>query len=303
MSDEIAVASSNEATDRRESTGSTVAQHWFDRAVTRETLPGGLIATVTRLTLDDGSTVIVKQDPTAMASMFELEAEGLAALRAEGAVRVPDVLDWSEHHIAVEDLGPRRPVTDDEWRQLGRDLATLHGTRSPDGRFGWDRDGYQGRMAQPQPWTDDGVAFYADQRILRWLPEEKCRETLTAGDVAGVERCCARLPDLGLEGGAVLTHGDLWSGNIVPLVDGGLALIDPSVSWNWAETDLTTMDWDPSVPNAAFFGGYEEVRPIADGREDRWAVLHLREHLAMVAHFGDEYGTLPRLRATLDRFR
>ncbi len=41
----------------------------------------------------------------------------------------------------------------------------------------------------------------------------------------------------------------------------------------------------------AFWRAYEEVRPLEPGWRERAPVLHLRERLSMIAHFGDTYGS------------
>ena len=103
--------------------------------------------------------------------MFEVEAAGLSALRELGGVRVPAVVHVSPRLLVLE---PLRPCGDGErfWEQLARMTAALH-TSTVSGRFGWHRDGLQGLMRQENRWETDGHAFYAQHRILRWLPEPR----------------------------------------------------------------------------------------------------------------------------------
>jgi fructosamine-3-kinase len=52
-----------------------------------------------------------------------------------------------------------------------------------------------------------------------------------------------------------------------------------------------------------FFGAYQEVNPSPDGWRDRMPVLHLREHLSVIAHFGlAARGTIAQVREILGPF-
>jgi fructosamine-3-kinase len=97
---------------------------------------------------------------------------------------------------------------------------------------------------------------------------------------------------------AVLTHGDLWTGNLVADPDGRIAVIDPAVSLTWAEVDLSMLWSNPRPPASdRFFEVYQELNPSPDGWRDRMPVLHLREHLSVLAHFG------PAASRTIDQVR
>ncbi len=64
---------------------------------------------------------------------------------------------------------------------------------------------------------------------------------------------------------AVLTHGDLWTGNLVSRA-GRVAVIDPAVSYAWAETDLSMLWSSPrSAASDRFFEVYQELSPSLPG--------------------------------------
>ena len=256
---------------------------------------GGDISTAWQVTCGDGRTVIVKTFGNVTegvsvppAGLYEVEAEGLAALRTIGGVRTPDVLAVTATCLVLERLDT--PADDDTrfWTRAGRSLAIMHGVLGP--RYGWARDGWLGRLPQDNTWHDDGYEFFATNRILRWLPEPAVTAALTAGDRAAIERLCHRLPELVPPAPPSLTHGDLARSNI--LSDGGRpALIDPSVSWMWPEVDLSMlyclgrMTPRSRLPDR-FYSAYAEIRPLDDGWRERMPLLHLRELLSLLAHFG-----------------
>ena len=138
-------------------------------------------------------------------------------------------------------LKPLLPRTDSPqfWEQLGHLVAALH-TATVHDRFGWHHDGWLGRLPQDNTWDTDGYAFFA-QRILRWLPEPLVEAAFDPDERRALERLCAALPELVPPQPPVLTHGDLWSGNVLATTDGVPALIDPAVSYTWAEVDLSML--------------------------------------------------------------
>ena len=217
--------------------------------------------------------------------MFAAEAGGLAALRGTGHLATPQVLAVTSGLLLLEALKPR---DDSErcWEQFARDLAAAHrGTTG--NRFGWHHDGYLGRVRQVNTWAASGHEFFAEHRLLRYLSEPAVEHTLTTADRRALERLCARLPEIIPVMPAVLTHGDLWAGNLVSQPGGRITVIDPAVSCTWAEVDLSML-WGSPRPAAAgrFFALYQELNPSPPGWTGRMPVLHLRELLSVIAEFG-----------------
>ncbi|MFI5914060.1 fructosamine kinase family protein [Dactylosporangium sp. NPDC051541] len=234
--------------------------------------------------------------------VFAAEAEGLAALRELGGVATPEVVLAGRDVLALSRLRPR-PHTGEFWEQVAHAVAGLHmGTVSD--RFGWHRDNWLGRRRQVNGWDDDGFAFFARHRLLRWLPEPKVEAALDAGDRVALERLCARLPELLPERPACLTHGDLWTQNVMATADGRPAFIDPAVSYMWAEVDLAHVWTTAPPPEAArFFAVYAELTGLDPGWPERMPILQLRQHLAVLAQFDDDWGAAGHIRATLAPFR
>ncbi len=274
----------------------------FDDVVRVEPADGGLAATAGIARRADGTALFVKAFDEALPDAFATEAEGLDALRTAGGVATPEVLHVSADQLVLEALAPR-PRDEAFWERLAHDLAHLHATTTHP-RFGWHRDTWLGRRRQVNTWADDGFAFFAEHRLLRWLGEPRVDAALDAEDRAALERLCARLPELLPAAPACLTHGDLWTQNVLATADGRPALIDPAVSYMWAEVDLAHLWTTVPPPEAdAFFDRYAELTGLDAGWGERMPIIQLRQHLAVIAQFQPDWGAAAIVRATLAPFR
>jgi fructosamine-3-kinase len=269
---------------------------------------GGIIAVAGLATLAGGARVFAKTvaasdaDLAAIEDLFPIEAEGLRALARLGGVNTPAVRYASARLLVLDEMLARR---DDAafWERLGRMVAGLHTTTGSD-RFGWHRDGWLGRLRQDNTWDGDGHAFFAQRRILRWLAEPLVAEAFDQSDRRALERLCARLPELIPAHLASLTHGDLWSGNILADRAGLPVLIDPAVSYTWPEVDLSMLWCSPRPPcSDRFFAVYEEAAAPAEGWRDWAPILQLREILSVVAHGDDDWGAVAEVRRIIAPFR
>jgi fructosamine-3-kinase len=252
--------------------------------------------------LRGGGRVFAKTLADAGADLFDAEADGLSALRGLGGVRVPAVLHVSPRLLVLEELRPRGDG-EQFWEQLARMVAALH-TSTVSGRFGWHRDGWHGRMRQDNRWETDGHMFYAQHRILRWLPEPLVEAEFDREERRAVERLCAALPELIPPHPPSLTHGDLWPGNILADASDEPALIDPAVSYTWPEVDLAEL-WCPQRPPASerFFDVYEELARPFDGWRDQAQLLRIWDLFSVVAHGLDTWGAADIVRGLIAPFR
>jgi len=271
-------------------------------AASIEAVTGGLIAVAGTATLRGGGRVFAKTLAEEDADLFEVEAAGLSALSRLGGVRVPAVVHVSRRLLVLEALLPRREGTR-FWEQLGHMVAELHTSTVAD-RFGWHRDGWQGRMRQDNAWETDGHAFYAQHRILRWLPEPLVEAAFDRDERRAVERLCAALPELIPPHPPSLTHGDLWLENILADDSGAPALIDPAVACAWPEVDLAALWCSPRPPaSERFFAVYEALARPHDGWRDQAQLLRIWDLFSTIAHGLDTWGAADIVRTLIAPFR
>lgn len=263
---------------------------------------GGVIATAGVANLVGGQQVFAKTLADPVGGIFEVEAEGLRLLSELGGARTPRVLAATAELLVLEAMRPHGEV-DEFWEALGRMVAALH-TATVGERFGWHRDGWLGRMRQENSWDLNGYRFFAERRILRWLREPLVEKAFDREDRLALERLCAALPDLMPPSPPVLTHGDLWAGNVLADGAGRPVLIDPAASYTWAEVDVSMM-WCALRPPPAqrFFDVYAEVAVLEPGWRERMPILFLRELLSQIAHGDGDWGAAAAVRETISPFR
>jgi fructosamine-3-kinase len=254
-----------------------------------EPLSGGCIHDV-YLARTDGASSVLKVAAIGERAMLEGEAAGLEAITLTRTVRAPVLLGFEcdERHavLGMEWLEPGVHGSVD-WSRFGEELAALHAVDG-ENRYGFTNDNHIGRTAQCNTWHDDWVEFTASCRLLPQLAMARDSGQLSRSDAEGIERVVHRLdrfiprrPDVSL------LHGDLWSGNALPLRDGSVAVIDPSCSYGDAWCDLAMM---------RLFGGFPASCESAwrshrseDDTEGRLAVYQLYHQLNHLNLFGSGY--------------
>lgn len=218
---------------------------------------------------------------------LQAEREGLDALRAAGAVRVPQVLeagrDDDRAWLLLEWM-ELVPLAGAAAASLGTGLAALH--RIERERFGWERDNYIGGSAQANGWSDDWLAFWQDRRLMAQLR------------LAARNRLPSRLMDRGerlaADCGAFfrnyapaksLLHGDLWGGNAGALAGGAPVIFDPAVYVGDREADVAMTTLFGGFP-ADFHSAYSAAWPLDDGfrvRRDFYNLYHVLNHANLFA--------------------
>jgi protein-ribulosamine 3-kinase len=268
----------------------------FGSVVRRESVGGGCINNSSRLHLESGVTLFLKENPDAPADMFQTEAMGLKALAESDTLKIPDLVHFEEDFLLIEDLGSG-VKSKTYWESLGEGLAKLHSTSFD--KFGFDIDNYCGSTPQVNSICTDGFDFFANFRLLNLAADALHRNLLERQDLAALESIASNLRHFIPEQDAVLIHGDLWNGNIHCSEDGSPTLIDPACYWGWAEAELAMTDLFGGFTET-FYESYELNSQVDKDWRERiplYNLYHLLNHLLL---FGTSY--LTPIRSITKRF-
>jgi protein-ribulosamine 3-kinase len=253
---------------------------------------GGCIHEALRLEGRTGKatrTLFAKVNEASKGGLFESEADGLAALRQAGAVKVPGVVAQGaddEHAWLVLEWLDLSPLDAASAARLGRALAAQH--RLPHERFGWRRDNHIGATPQSNTESDDWQAFFRDRRLHAQL-RLAARNRLPSRLIDRGERLLADCAAFFSSYRPVpsLLHGDLWGGNAAALHDGTPVIFDPAVYVGDREADVAMTELFGGFPRD-FLAAYREAWPLDGGyatRRELYNLYHLLNHANLF--FGD----------------
>ncbi|MDT8407864.1 MAG: fructosamine kinase family protein [Methylococcales bacterium] len=232
----------------------------------------------------------VKLNQVHFQAMFAAEAKGLKELVATATVRVPEALCCGvvegQAYLVLEYLPLAGRVSGSE-RWLGQQLALLHAIEQPG--FGWHLDNSIGSTPQPNPFYQDWVAFWREQRLGFQLKLAKAQGYGGKLQDSG-QRLLEQLPVFfqDYRPQSALLHGDLWSGNQACLADGTPVIFDPACYYGDHEADLAMMELF-GRPGADFYAAYREHLAIDAGfkiRKTLYNLYHILNHLNL---FGSGY--------------
>jgi fructosamine-3-kinase len=240
---------------------------------------------------DGQQRYFVKVGGTHTRTMFEGEADGLAAIAATGAFRTPAVVavggDGEHAFLILEHLEMHAPHSAEEGEAFASALVQLHRCIGP--AFGWERDNHIGATPQCNTRMDSWAGFFAAHRLRPQL--EIARRAGYDGELQQFgARVLTRLPALFLEyrPQPSLLHGDLWYGNAGITSQGEPALFDPACHHGDREADLAMSELFGGFPGA-FYASYRRNWPLDCGYEQRkplYNLYHLLNHLNL---FGAGY--------------
>ncbi|MCX8087635.1 MAG: fructosamine kinase family protein [Rhodocyclaceae bacterium] len=220
------------------------------------------------------------------------EADGLAALAATGALRVPAVLGQGQdgQHAWLElEYFELTALDRLSGARLGEQLAALHRAYGPDDVYGWPRDNYIGMNPQSNRSHPSWARFFAAERLAPQLAWASSNGLERVWRDKG-ERLCEKLGAFFLDyrPAPSLLHGDLWGGNAGRLPDGTPVVFDPAVYRGDRETDLAMSELFGGFPES-FYAAYRLAWPLDPGYETRKTLYNLYHVLNHLNLFGAAY--------------
>lgn len=229
-----------------------------------------------------------KSNRASFHEQFAAEADGLQALRAADAIRVPTVIGHAvagdRSVLVMEALDLSGGTRARNWARMGEQLARLH--RKLGQAHGWHRDNFIGATPQSNREHPDWASFFVEQRLRPQLDLARAKGMSFAAADALLEKVPGLLA--GHDPAPSLLHGDLWSGNAGFTADGEPVLFDPAVHHGDRECDLAFSRFFGGFPEK-FYRAYEAAWPLADGharRVDLYNLYHVLNHANL---FGGGY--------------
>jgi len=246
-------------------------------------------------TMADGGRFFVKVGTPEQRARLRAEARGLEALRATGAVRVPQM--WlvggeARHYFLMLEYLELQPGDSAAHARLGRELAALH--RHTAEYYGFERDNFIGATPQINVQQNEWPAFWREARLLPQLKLAQ-REAGARGFVEQGLLLAEKLPQLfsGYTPRPSLLHGDLWPGNVGFVAGGEPVLYDPAAYYGDREAELAMTEMFGGLP-PAFHAAYHEAWALDAGyvvRKGLYKLYHLLNHYNL---FGESYAEAVR---------
>lgn len=271
----------------------------------RSPVSGGDINRAYALELSDGAKLFMKENSRENADFFSCEAEGLAAMRATGAVRAPEALaagtDGRASFLLLEYIESGRAGRNSS-AELGCMLAAMHQTDTggfvSGGKYGFIHDNYIGAGVQLNGPEETWTEFFVKKRLQPQF--DRASYYFDAGDRRKIDGFLSKI-DRYLEEPEhpSLLHGDLWAGNYMTDRSGQPWLIDPAVYVGHPEADLAMTELFGGF-DRAFYDAYRAAAGIDPGyrdRKDLYNLYHLLNHLNL---FGSGY--LYSVRSIVNRY-
>ncbi|WP_343034873.1 fructosamine kinase family protein [Aromatoleum diolicum] len=238
-----------------------------------------------------GRPYFLKLNGVGTLPMFEAEVDGLAALTACDAFRVPRALACGatddEAFLLLEHLQLRPLASTEDGQRFARALVQLHHDTGE--QFGWARDNFIGANPQINDLHDGWAQFFVNCRLLPQL--QRARSAGYGGAVLReAEQLLERVPALFLDyrPRPSLLHGDLWNGNAAMDAEGRPAIFDPAVYRGDRDADLAMSELFGGFPTA-FYAAYRAAWPPAEGYEQRKTLYNLYHVLNHLSLFGRAY--------------
>lgn len=261
-----------------------------------EAVGGGCIANATRIDAERGR-FFLKWSGGEAGRTFAAEAAGLRALAAaESPLRIPQPLfardadDEVPGVLLMAWIEPGRKGSA-FWADFGTALAALHRTTSADGRYGFERANFIGRLPQQNDWHARWPDFFRSQRLAPQIERARTNGRWRPNWDGLADRLLDRLEELlPAAPPASVLHGDLWSGNYLAASDSCAALIDPATYYGHRETDLAMTELFGGF-DGRFYEAYRAAWPVEPGYEDRREVYNLYHLINHLNHFGAGYAS------------
>ncbi len=251
---------------------------------------GGCINQTVRLDTSEG-VFFLKWNEEQPDGMFEAEEQGLRLLKesSQNKLSIPEVYGRGQvdqkDYLLLEFLH-ESPETGKYWEELGRGLAALH--QSTANSYGLDHDNYIGSLQQQNHSFESWLEFFFEKRLKPQFGLAYYEGRIDLAYMKRLDELRPKLEGFFPEEKPALLHGDLWSGNVMPVKNGLPAIYDPAVYYGHREMELAFTRLFGGF-ESEFYEAYREVYPVHPNFAERKDVYNLYPLMVHTNLFGTSY--------------
>jgi fructosamine-3-kinase len=221
--------------------------------------------------------------------IIEMEVDGLNAIAGLNCIATPEVIAFEKiegYEILVLPLIRGGLKSSKAWRNFGKQLAMMHTKPAP--HYGWHQSNFIGSLPQTNEHCDDFISFFINQRLKPQIQLAQQNQYFSSKELNQFNDLFQKLNEILPETKPSLVHGDLWSGNFMIGEEDKPYLIDPSIHYNFRETDIAFTHLFGRF-DSEFYDSYNHHFPLASGFQDRVALYNIYPLLVHLNIFGSSY--------------
>lgn len=248
---------------------------------------GGSINDAFRYSIDDVDYFIKFNNE--VDGIIEKEVEGLKAIAKLNCIATPEVISFDKidnYEVLVLPFVKAGLKTVNAWENFGKQLAEMHFKPAP--YYGWHQSNFIGSLPQANEPASDFIDFFINQRLKPQIELAEKRQYFSSSEVNQFEKLFNKLNEIIPDTKPSLMHGDLWSGNFMIGEKDTPYLIDPSIHYNFRETDIAFTHLFGGF-DSTFYEAYNFHFPLEPESQDRISLYNIYPLLVHLNLFGRGY--------------
>jgi protein-ribulosamine 3-kinase len=221
--------------------------------------------------------------------IIEKEVDGLKAIADLNCIATPNVIAFEKvegYEVLVLPFIRSGLRTPQAWENFGEQLAMLHTKPAP--HYGWHQSNFIGSLSQSNENCDQFTDFFIYQRLKPQIHLAQQNHYFTSKELKLFDVLFQKLNEILPDTQPSLVHGDLWSGNFMIGEEEKPFLIDPSIHYNFRETDIAFTHLFGSF-DSKFYEAYNAHFPLAPRFSERIPLYNIYPLLVHLNLFGSGY--------------
>lgn len=221
--------------------------------------------------------------------IIEKEVDGLKAISSLNCIATPEVIAFEKidgYEVLVLPFikgGLKNPPA---WENFGQQLAEMHSKPAP--YYGWYQSNFIGSLSQTNENRDNFIDFFINQRLTPQIQLAQQNQYFSSKELNLFDSLFQKLNDILPDTKPSLVHGDLWSGNFMIGEEDKPYLIDPSIHYNFRETDMAFTHLFGGF-ESKFYEAYNAHFPLATKFSERIPLYNIYPLLVHLNLFGTGY--------------